>query len=114
MSWKISESGDITMTRGDTPQFRIGINIKDTDGTVHPYEPVDGDEIIFALSNGAGTPKAILTKIIPNDTKILKFEEIDTKPLNFGTYIYEISLNSEDYHCTFIEGKKLKLTTEIS
>lgn len=113
MSWKINKNGDITMTRGDTPQFIVNINIQGEDGALYSYEPLETDEIVFALSKSETNPQIILTKVIPNDSKVLRFEEEDTKQLEFGTYFYEISLNSNTYHCTFITGKKIKITTEI-
>lgn len=113
MSWRISTNGDIIMTRGDTPSIKIGVNVKDEEDNLFPYEPIEGDTIVFAVKKSIHDTDRVLTKIIPNDTKILSFKEEDTKNLDFGTYVYEISLNSGDYHCTFKENLKLKITAEL-
>lgn len=112
MSWKVSKGFDITMTRGDTPSFVVGINIKTESGERVPYVPLETDTVVFAMKTIGGTTP-ILTKTIPVDTLVLQLEESDTKTLDFGEYTYEISLNSGSYHCTFLPERRLVLTDEI-
>lgn len=106
------ETGLIRMTKGDTPVFKIECNIIDNDGKLVPYQPLETDEIVFALTQNKGDSE-LLTIYADLETMSIIFKEEDTKFLDLGKYWYEISLNSGDYHCTFVEGKRLILTHEI-
>lgn len=47
--------------------------------------------------------------------KVIRFAEEDTKHLELGRYIWELSLNKANgYRCTFIANKVLKLTVEVA
>ena len=49
------------------------------------------------------------------ETKTINFLEVDTKSLEIGKYIWELSLNKADgYRCTFIANKILNLTVEVA
>lgn len=111
--WSISDTGNIKMTRGDTPSFKIEVTIQNKNGDAVEYIPKEGDVIIFAVKKNPTDEEYALLKEIPIDTLSLNFLEEDTKSLDFDTYTYEISLNSGDYHCTFVTDKKLKICTEL-
>lgn len=104
----------ITMTRGDTPTFGITLSITDEHGDTTPYTPSEGDQIIFAIKKKATDTQQWAIIEIPTDTMELRFKQETTKALDFGEYLYEISLNndSQEYHCTFILAK-LELTEEL-
>ena len=56
----------------------------------------------------------LILKEIPNDTLILELEPNDTKPLAFGTYVYDIQITFEDGTVdTFITEAMFKLTPEV-
>lgn len=113
--WKIDKNLKITLTRGDTPSFKLNLFTTDEDGNPKPYTPVDGDEIVFALKKKATDLDLWAKVVIPNDTMILKFEQETTRALDFGDYVYEISLNNADdgYHDTFIANKPIVITEEL-
>lgn len=113
--WKIDRDLKITMTRGDTPSFRINLTTTNEFGDEVPYIPVDGDRIIFALKKNANDDNLWAVIDIPTDTMILRFRQETTKILPFGNYVYEISLNNDniDYHDTFIANVPLILTEEL-
>lgn len=113
MSWKISEKGNIVMTKGDTPAFTVNLTTQDERGNLYDYEFQDGDEVIFAVRREKEDGRFLFSIPMDKETHQIIFTEGDTKHLPVGNYIYEVSLNNGSYHCTFIENRILKLTTEI-
>ena len=107
----------IEHTRGDTLILKVGIK---KDG--EPYEPVAGDSVRFALKHNKlkadksdyTDPEPLILKDIPTDTLILQLDPEDTKPLAFGTYVYDVEITFEDGVVdTFIKKEKFKLTEEV-
>lgn len=113
--WKLDNDNNITMTKGDTPSFKINLTTTNDSGEVVPYDIKSDDVIIFAVKETANSNDVLIQIEIPHDTLVLKIPQNQTKFLGLGTYIYEISLNndSDDYHVTFIADKKLTLTVEV-
>jgi len=109
--WKIDTNNVITMTRGDTPTFTL--NLTNPDGT--EYEPMSGDEIIFVIKKDPQLLEYLAQIEIPTDTMELVFSEQTTRPLDFGKYFYEISLNNSarDFHDTFITATPIFITEEL-
>lgn len=100
----------IYLTRGDT--FMADISISQSDG--EPYKPVEGDSIRFAMKKAYEDEEPLLVKDIPTDTMKLILEPGDTKPFEFGTYVYDIQLTKVTGEVdTFITKAKLKLTEEV-
>ena len=106
----------ITMTRGDTLSTQVSMTLNG-----ESYTPVEGDSIRFAMKHpdmtsnkGAYTDsEPLLTKEIPYDTCLLKLDPDDTKPFEFGTYVYDIQITFENGDVdTFISGK-LTLKPEV-
>ena len=116
MSYNI-KGNTIILTRGDTLIVKVDI-IKDGAS----YTPETNDEVRFALKHKAMTPdkgeyvddEPILTKVIPNDTLILRLESTDTKDLPFADYVYDIQITFEDGTVdTFITASTFRLTPEV-
>ena len=109
MSFNVKKN-TITLTRGDT--FKAVIGITNPDGT--PYEPDEGDTIRFAMKKDYNDETVLVEKNIPTDTLILTLEPSDTKPLEFGDYVYDIQLTKYSGEIdTFITKSKLILTEEV-
>lgn len=101
---------DIFLTRGDT--FKTTLLIQDAHGDI--YTPKEGDVIRFAMKKRYSDDKVLITKIIDNDTLSLQLNPEDTKPLLFGTYVYDIELTYANGDVdTFIAGATLKLLEEV-
>lgn len=113
--WEIDPASyRITMTKGDTPSFKVECNIESENGELEAYVPEPGDKFIFAVKQNKEDSKPLFTIEIPSDTMLLTFKEEDTKNLELGKYIWEISLNKESgYRCTFICNKILILQVEV-
>lgn len=111
MSWNIDENYKIEMTKGDTPTF--GFEIYLPDNSVYEFEK--GDKVVFAAkANKYDLEPAFMIEADVN-TKTITFKEEDTKSLEIGRYIWELSLNKENgYRCTFIANKKLNLMVEVA
>ena len=110
MSRNIDENCKIEMTKGDTPTFSFEIRLPD--GTPYGFE--EGDRVVFAAKQNKYDTEPAFTIEADLDTKTITFSEEDTKGLEIGKYIWELSLNKADgYRCTFIANKVLKLTVEV-
>ena len=111
------ETMAITMTRGDTAELQIGCLIDDTE-----YVPQEGDVVTFAVKHQTQKgdkykeyedQTAVCQITVPNDTLILEIQPSDTRPLEFGTYDYQVDIEFADGKVnTFIEST-LKITKEV-
>lgn len=102
----------INLTRGDT--FIAAVSIINPE-TEEPYVPEDGDSIRFAMKKKYTDEEPLLVKDIPIDTQILTIESEDTKPFDFGEYVYDIQLTKADgYVCTFITKSIINLMEEVT
>lgn len=108
----------IEMTRGDTLIVTVGI--MDSDG--QDYTPDANDSIRFALKHAEMTlgrkgykdADPLITKTIPNDSRVLQLEPADTKGLDFGEYVYDIELtHASGVVDTFIADARLRLMPEV-
>lgn len=100
----------ITLTRGDT--LPLHFELENEDGSV--YIPTENDTIRFAMKKDYSDDEPLLVKNIPTDTLDLRIESADTKPLDFGDYVYDVEITLNDGTVfTFIEKAKLKLTEEV-
>lgn len=119
--WKVSYDDEtkeikmISMTKGDTPSFKISANVMCEDGTYEEYIPEEEDEFVFAVKQNKDDDGYLFKIDIPNDTLVCTFKEEYTKDLELGRYYFEVSLNkpSIEFHDTFIAEKILKITSEI-
>lgn len=125
MSVEITDNA-IKMTRGDTLRCRVTpyTLIRDEHGEVigkEDYTPVEGDVIRFAVKHTdmkSGKQykdeQPIILKTVPNNTLLLELEPIDTKSLDFGTYVYDMEITYNDGSVyTFIDTKDFVLTPEV-
>lgn len=109
MSYSVKGTS-ITLTRGDT--LHIQISIFTSEG--EPYEVQDGDKVRFALKRNVTDSEPLILKQIPIETLLLTLEPEDTKPLEFGNYIYDIELTKANGEVdTFITLAKFILTGEV-
>lgn len=110
MSWSIDENNMIIMTKGDTPTFTFEILLPDGNS----YEFEEGDSVVFAAKKNKYDDEPAFMIEADLETKTISFSEEDTKNLELGKYIWELSLNKVDgYRCTFIANKVMKLTVEV-
>ena len=107
----------ITMTRGDTLCVDIEMMLGD-----EPYTPSAGDVIRFAMKTPAMTSgrkefverEPLILKTIPNETCQLVLNPEDTKPFDFGQYVYDIEITMEDGTVdTFISESTIILAPEV-
>ena len=100
----------ITMTRGDTLSTQV--TIKNADGT--DYDLQEGDVVRFALKKDYTDDEPLILKVLYNDDLVLLLEPNDTKQLEYGNYVYDIELTTEQGAVdTFISKARLTLTEEV-
>ena len=111
MSWVVHEDMRIEMTKGDTPSFTFQAFLPD--GSEYEFE--EGDSVIFAAKRNKADQEPAVRIEADVKEKVIRFAEKDTKHLELGRYIWELSLNKANgYRCTFIANKVLKLTVEVA
>ena len=107
----------IKMTRGDT--LIVQVSIQKNGET---YAPQEGAKVRFALKrnklksdrSGYADEEPLILKDIPTDTLVLTLDPVDTKPLPFDTYVYDIEIEFADGAVdTFIDKATFKLTEEV-
>lgn len=107
----------ISLTRGDTLRVKINITLDD-----EPYTPQAGDSVRFALKHPTFNAKKtdykdaepLILKDVPIHNLILELEPEDTKPLDFGNYVYDLQITFADGRVdTFITEAKFKITPEV-
>ncbi len=84
---------DIKMIRGDTEG--IIVSVKTKDGEDKPL--TEGDTIYFTVKKSIYTDEILLQKVITtfDDGKAhINISPGDTKGLRYGTYVYDIQMNS--------------------
>lgn len=100
----------ISLTRGDT--LKVKVSMVKPNGS--EYIPDGSDSIRFAMKKHYEDTSVLIEKTIPNDTRLLWLEPSDTKPLEFGTYVYDIQLTHSDGDVdTFIDRAIFELTEEV-
>ena len=101
---------EVWLTRGDT--FDPVVGMKTMDGTI--YTPVEGDVIRFGLKQNIMETECLIEKIVPNDTLVLQLDPEDTKPFQFGDYVYDIELKYASGRVdTFINNQPFHLVAEV-
>lgn len=100
----------IKLTRGDTLRLKINLSLGNEE-----YTPVQGDSIRFALKRADyKDTQPLILKNVPIDTMILELQPQDTKPLEFGQYVYDLQITFADGRVdTFIPEAKFRLTPEV-
>lgn len=101
----------IYLTRGDTFKTLVGMKMRDSG---EEYTPAEHDVIRFMVKRNYSDAQPVIAKVIPNDTQMLILEPSDTKPLDFGGYVYDIELTKANGDVdTFIAGASLVITKEV-
>ena len=112
MAWNVDEENlTITMTKGDTPTFAFQALLPD--GTEYEFE--EGDSVVFAAKKNKTDPDPAFVIEADLEQKTIQFSESDTKDLELGKYIWELSLNKANGHRdTFIDNRVLRLKVEVA
>ncbi len=107
---------DIEFPRGDTPSLKFNL----LDENKQLLELTNSDELYFTVKKGYGTSEFIFQKKYSNgdiqkdnDGYKVFIEHTDTASLNYGTYVFDISIKSGDYVATLAIGT-ITLTNEAT
>ena len=99
----------ITITRGDSGRAKILLRM---DGEV--YEMNDGDQINFGVKKKYSDTECLVEKTYTENPFVLAIDPEDTKPLDFGSYVWDLQLVTADgYTKTLIAKKDFKVTEEV-
>lgn len=108
--WHHRDDNVIRITRGDS--LTVTITLTDSDG--FPYEPVEGDTVLFTVKKSAKADTVLIQKQIDINTLVLDLVESDTENLAFGEYKYEVEVITEaDDHYTVIKNAPFIITEEL-
>lgn len=99
----------IELTRGDSLFLRV--SLKNKDGT--SYVPEAGDVVRFAMKKKYTDAECLINKPFPTETMVLELEPNDTKPLQFGTYDFDIEIRDANNHVETPILGTIKLTKEV-
>ena len=104
------DDNTIRITRGDS--LTVNVSLVDQDG--FPYEPVEGDEVLFTVKKSAKASEILIQKNIDINTLVLDLVEADTENLAFGNYVYEIEcITTTNDHYTVIKNAPFIITEEL-
>ena len=105
-----NKDNTIRITRGDS----LKINVTLTDDNGYPYEPVEGDIILFTVKKSATAQDILIQKEIDIESLVLDLVEADTENLAFGEYKYEIEVSTVgNDHYTVIKNAPFIITEEL-
>lgn len=108
--WNREDDNTIRITRGDS--LTVNVTLVDQDG--FPYEPVEGDEVLFTVKKSAKASEILIQKNIDINTLVLDIVEADTQDLAFGNYVYEIEcITTTNDHYTVIKNAPFIITEEL-
>lgn len=100
----------IRITRGDS--LTVDITLTDNDG--FPYEPVEGDVILFTVKKAASSSTILIQKNVDIETLQIDLVEQDTENLAFGEYKYEVEVTTvSGDHYTVIKNAPFIITEEL-
>lgn len=100
---------NIRITRGDTGRKLCTLKMDKV-----PYEMQEGDEIHFGVKADYEDDECLIAKTYTQNPFILSIEPPDTKPLEFGTYRFDLEfVAANGFTRTFAEKKKFKVTEEV-
>ena len=99
----------ITITRGDSG--RVGFRIR-MGGIL--YEMNEGDRFCFGVKRSYADTECLIEKEYTENPFILAIDPEDTKPLGFGSYVWDLQFISTDgYVKTLIAKKDFVITEEV-
>lgn len=106
--FKVTESGRILLTRGDTAY--INVVVADDAGD---YTPQDGDQIKLTVKKSTADAEVLIQKTVSDG--LVKIEPKDTESLDYGTYVYDCQLTTAagDVY-TFIPPTDFVLQEEVT
>ncbi len=100
----------IRITRGDN--LTVTVTLTNDDG--RPYEPVEGDVVLFTVKKSAKASEVLIQKEIDIHNLVLDLVEADTENLAFGEYKYEIEvITALGEHYTVIKNTPFIITEEL-
>lgn len=105
------ETNTVRLTRGDTGKLTISIVNEDTG---EPYYLRDGDTLTLTIKKSVKDESPLVQKVADTTNQIY-IEPNDTKGLKFGSYIYDVQLDTsygEVY--TVIEPSTFEISREVT
>lgn len=99
----------ITITRGDSGAAQFTLKM---DG--EPYEMQEGDKIMFGVKRDYEDRACVIQKEYTENPFILCLLPGDTKPLEFGSYRWDMQFMSADgFVRTFLAKRRFEVSEEV-
>ena len=107
----ISKVGVIRLTRGDTADFSISVQ---NEVSKDSYEIQAGDTFRFTVKESSEDTDIVLQKVL-NGLDSFTIEPDDTKSLEYGDYVYDVELTTEDGDVyTIIPPSRFTIMEEVT
>lgn len=104
------EDGFIYLTRGDTAYLNVDIVLED--GSAYPMTPAD--KLTLSLKKSITDTDYALSKTIQGTTKF-SILPLDTKPLEYGKYLFDVQLTTAKGEVfTIIEKSNFYIKEEVT
>lgn len=89
---KIQSNGSIYLTRGDSAKIKINLKNKDTNRV---YDLNPQDRLTLTVKKSTRDTEYEFQKVITGED-VFCINQSDTKPLEFGDYVYDVQLDTVD------------------
>lgn len=104
------EDGVISLTRGDTAYLSLNLT-----NNGEPYEFKDGDTVTLTVKKNYDEEENYLFQKVVAGGDTIVIEPQDTKPYDYGSYIYDVQVNTAIGEVFTVVGpNRFKLTKEAT
>lgn len=103
----------IEIVRGTTNIF----NIEVFDSSGNPYEPSDGESLVFGIKKNPEDPEPVFQRVASGGTNgifTVKIKPSDTEKVSHGSYIYDVGLKSGDDFYNIIEPNMFIIRANVT
>lgn len=108
---KVFDDNNIELTRGDTA--RLAVTVTDDD-TGEEYDIQSTDVLTLSIKKKTKDSEALVSKSVEG-SNVFRIEPKDTSELKFGSYVYDVQINTADGDVyTVIPPSEFKIGEEVT
>lgn len=107
---KVFDDNTVELTRGDTA--RLSVTVTNDDG--EEYDIQDTDTLTLSMKKKVKDSEVLVTKSVIG-SNVFHIKPEDTSGLQFGTYVYDVQINTADGDVyTVIPPSEFKIGEEVT